>query len=175
MQPILRAHKVPTCPGVSTVIVSKRMRPGSDAINVAYVVGRCASRQDGATMVTVVDIVMPNVLPLSRGNRTRKSRAWSTSGAVAVGCSGRVGRPVPVAGSFSQDFNSRMHKFPADPKRSYAERVEGPTRIYLDTNAWSDLSERRPAAARPRIRRRSSTPPQRVDCVPAELTPRSPS
>jgi hypothetical protein len=36
----------------------------------------------------------PNVLPLSRGNRARKSNALGTHvAAVDVGCSGRVGRP----------------------------------------------------------------------------------
>ena len=38
----------------------------------------------------------PNVVPLSRGNRTRKSSTDDNSAAVAAGCSGRVGRQPPA-------------------------------------------------------------------------------
>jgi len=40
-----------------------------------------------------------------------------------------------------------MYRPIADPKRVYAERVVGKRTIYLDTNAWSDLSEGRSAVA----------------------------
>ncbi|HEX7709266.1 MAG TPA: hypothetical protein VF701_22620 [Thermoanaerobaculia bacterium] len=40
-----------------------------------------------------------------------------------------------------------MFRFTVDPKIIYAERVKGRHVIYLDTNAWSDLSERRSDAA----------------------------
>lgn len=36
-----------------------------------------------------------------------------------------------------------MFRFSVDPKIIYAERIKGRRSIYLDTNAWSDLSERR--------------------------------
>ena len=40
-----------------------------------------------------------------------------------------------------------MFRFTVDPKIIYAERIKGRHVIYLDTNAWSDLSERRTDAA----------------------------
>ena len=40
-----------------------------------------------------------------------------------------------------------MFRFTVDPRIIYAERVKGRHAIYLDTNAWSDLSERRTDAA----------------------------
>jgi hypothetical protein len=41
-----------------------------------------------------------------------------------------------------------MHRFSVDPALIFRERVEGRRRIYLDTNAWSDLSEGRTTSAR---------------------------
>src|SRR5205085_1838895 len=45
-------------------------------------------------------------------------------------------------------LNVGMLGVSVDPKIIYAERVAGRRTIYLDTNAWSDLSERRTTDAK---------------------------
>lgn len=42
---------------------------------------------------------------------------------------------------------AEVFRFSVDPQVIYCERVEGGHAIYLDTNAWSDLAERRSDAA----------------------------